>query len=193
MHEKPAKATIKTQTKPTIPHLDGPQVRIVQPHEYKQAAACLAEAFRLDHVVRYSIDTPDHEHLTEQERFEIHKSAMEYVTYAHILQGLVLTVGDDYACVALWLPPGKNIDGWMTALRSGLWRLAYKLSKEGKTRFFDEFIPLLSRTKLEILEERDKKSWYLNYIGTKPEGRGRGYARKLIEHVTKMVRSATKH
>lgn len=29
------------------------QVRIVSPHEYKEAAACLAEAFRDDHVVRY--------------------------------------------------------------------------------------------------------------------------------------------
>jgi ribosomal protein S18 acetylase RimI-like enzyme len=77
----------------------------------------------------------------------------------------------------------------MTAIRSGLWRLGYKLSKEGKARFFDEFVPLLSRTKLEVLGERDQNSWYLNYIGTKPEGRGRGYARKLIEYVTKMVSS----
>lgn len=29
------------------------QVRLVRPHEYKEAAACLAEAFRDDEVVRY--------------------------------------------------------------------------------------------------------------------------------------------
>jgi len=162
-------------------------VRTVAPHEYKQAAACLAEAFRLDNIVRYAVDTPDRMHLSEDERFEMHKAAMEYVTYAHCLQGLVLTVGDNFDCVALWLPPGKNIDDWLTVLRSGMWRLSWKLSREGKVRFFDEFLPLLHHTKQEILGERDNKSWYLNYIGTKPAARGQGYARKLIEYVTKMA------
>ncbi|EXJ78464.1 hypothetical protein A1O1_08864 [Capronia coronata CBS 617.96] len=169
----------------TTPNKDG--VRIVAPHEYKEAAACLAEAFRLDNVVRYAIDTPDQTHLSEEERFDLHRAAMEYVTYAHCLQGLVLTVGDNYDCVALWLPPGKNIDDWYTLLRSGMWRLSYRLSKEGKIRFFEEFLPLLHYTKQEILGDRDDQSWYLNYIGTKPEARGKGYGRKLIESVTKMA------
>jgi ribosomal protein S18 acetylase RimI-like enzyme len=186
IHEKPSSIADKFSLT-TTPNKDG--VRIVAPQEYKQAAACLAEAFRSDNIVRYAIDTPDRMHLSEEERFEMHKSSLEYVTYAHCLQGLVLTVGDNFDCVALWLPPGKNIDDWMTILRSGMWRLSWKLSKEGRTRFFDEFLPLLSRSKQEVLGERDDNSWYLNYVGTKSEARGRGYARKLIEYVTKMVRS----
>ncbi|KAI1610965.1 hypothetical protein EDD36DRAFT_308461 [Exophiala viscosa] len=170
---------------PTTTTNDG--VRIVAPHEYKEAAACLAEAFRFDKIVRYAIDTPDHEHLSDEERFQLHKSCLEYVTYAHCLQGLVLTVGQNYDCVALWLPPGKNIDDWITILRSGMWRLSYKLSKEGRTRFFDEFLPLLHETKLEILGERDNNSWYLNYVGTKPESRCKGFAKKAIQHVTKLA------
>jgi len=137
--------------------------------------------------VRYAIDTPDRMHLSEEERFEMHKTALEYVTYAHCLQGLVLTVGDNFDCVATWLPPGKNIDDWLTIIRSGMWRLNWKLSKEGRIRFFDEFLPLLHDTKQEVLGERDHTSWYLNYIGTKAEARGRGYARKLIEYVSKMA------
>lgn len=187
VHEKRSSIADKLASTTT----DENGVRIVAPHEYKEAAACLAEAFRLDEVVRYAIDTPDRMHLSEEERFDLHKAAMEYVTYAHCLQGLVLTVGDNYDCVALWLPPGKNIDDWFTMLRSGLWRMSYKLSKEGKIRFFEEFLPLLHRTKQEILGERDQKSWYLNYIGTKPESRGKGYARKLIDYVMKMVRFCT--
>ncbi|KAG9781334.1 putative N-acetyltransferase [Exophiala dermatitidis] len=168
---------------------DGVRVRIVSPHEYKEAAACLAEAFRHDDVVRYAIDTPDRMHLSDEERFNLHKATMEYVTYAHCLNGLVLAVGenDNYDCVALWLPPGKNIDDWFTILRSGMWRLNFQLSKEGKVRFFDEFLPLLHRTKQEVLGDRDHRSWYLNYIGTKPEARGKGYARKLIDYVMKMA------
>jgi ribosomal protein S18 acetylase RimI-like enzyme len=65
------------------------------------------------------------------------------------------------------------------------------LSKEGKLRFFDEFLPLLHDTKQEVLGERDAQSWYLNYVGTKPEARGKGYARKVIQYVTKLVSLAT--
>ena len=163
------------------------EVRIVEPREYKQAAACLAEAFRDDHVVRYSIDTPDRIHLTDDERFKMHVDSMEYVTYAHCLNGLVLTIGEDFDCVALWLPPGKNIDDWWTIIRSGMWRLNWSLSQEGKERFFKEFLPLLGRSKAEVMGERDGDSWYLNYIGTKPSARGKGYAKKLVGYVTDQV------
>lgn len=87
------------------------------------------------------------------------------------------------------MPPGKNMDDWCTILRSGLWRLNYKLSAEGKKRFFHEFLPLLHDTKHNVLAERDDESWYLVYVGTKASARGKGYARKLIEDVTKQVSS----
>ena len=79
------------------------------------------------------------------------------------------------------------MDDWCTILRSGMWRLNYKLSAEGKRRFFGEFLPLLHDTKTEVMGARDDDSWYLVYIGTKVKGRGKGYARKLIEYVTKTV------
>jgi ribosomal protein S18 acetylase RimI-like enzyme len=82
------------------------------------------------------------------------------------------------------MPPGKNMDDTLTVLRSGMWRLFYKLSSEGRARFFSEFLPLLHDAKHSVLGDRDPHSWYLVYIGTKEGSRGRGYARKLIEHVT---------
>lgn len=80
------------------------------------------------------------------------------------------------------------MDDFCTIIRSGMWRLNYKLSKEGKKRFFDEFLPLLHDTKHDVMGDRDDKSWYLVYIGTKKEARGKGLARKLIEYVTNIVR-----
>ena len=52
MHEKtiPINSIGLKKSIPTMPY---DQVRVVRPDEYKQAAACLAEAFRDDHVVRY--------------------------------------------------------------------------------------------------------------------------------------------
>lgn len=86
------------------------------------------------------------------------------------------------------MPPGKNMDDWWTVLRSGMWRLLFRLSREGKTRFYKEFLPLLHDTKQRVLKERDDKSYYLVYLGTKPSARGKGYARKLMEHGLAMVR-----
>jgi len=88
--------------KPTTivpPLTDG--VRVVTAAEYKQAAACLAEAFSEDDVARYFIDVPDREHWTEEEKWALHVEILEYITYAHILKGLVTTVGD-FEGVALW-------------------------------------------------------------------------------------------
>ena len=82
------------------------------------------------------------------------------------------------------MPPGENMDDYATILRSGMWRLQYQLSKEGRKRFFNEFLPLLGDTKAQVMGERDNDSWYLVYIGTRPSGRGKGYARKVIEYVT---------
>jgi GNAT superfamily N-acetyltransferase len=163
------------------------QIRVVPPSEYKAAAQSLAEAFAEDDVVRYPIDAPDRSHWTEAERFQLHRQALEYITYAHCVKGLVTTVGDDYGCVALWMPPGKNMDDWFTILRSGMWRLKFQLSSKGKERFFKEFLPLLHTTKEEVMGERDADCWYLVYLGTKLASRGKGYARKLVEHITERV------
>lgn len=83
------------------------------------------------------------------------------------------------------MPPGNNMDDFLTILRSGMWRLNYKLSTEGKKRFFGEFLPLLHDVKALVLGNRDPQAWYLVYIGCKPAARGKGYARKLIEDVSK--------
>ena len=79
------------------------------------------------------------------------------------------------------------MDDWLTIIRSGLWRLNFQLSKEGRKRFFDEFFPLLHDTKAQVMGARDDHSWYLVYIGTRASGRGKGYARKVVEYVTKQA------
>jgi len=66
------------------------------------------------------------------------------------------------------------MDDLMTLFRSGLSRLLYQLNREGRTRFYSEFLPLLHDTKARVLgPERDRDSWYLVYIGTFPSGRGK--------------------
>jgi ribosomal protein S18 acetylase RimI-like enzyme len=82
------------------------------------------------------------------------------------------------------MPPGTNMDDYLTMFKSGMWRLNYRLSAEGKRRFYNEFLPLLHDTKHGTLGARDADSWYLVYIGASLRGRGKGNASKLIRHVT---------
>lgn len=86
------------------------------------------------------------------------------------------------------MPPGKEIDDWYTVLRSGMWRLYFQLSSEGRQRYYNELLPLLHDTKAEVLGERDENAYYLVYLGTKPHARGRGYARKLLQTMIARVR-----
>ena len=85
------------------------------------------------------------------------------------------------------MDPGANMDNFCTMFRSGMWSFHWKLSKEGRKRFFDEFMPLLHNTKHEVLGKEEAKSWYLVYIGTRPGSRGKGYAKALIENITQKV------
>lgn len=80
----------------------GDGVRILTLAEYKEAALSLAEAFKDDHTSQYFTHTPDRAHWTEQQRWELHVKVMEYITYAHLLKGLVVSAGPNYDCVALW-------------------------------------------------------------------------------------------
>ena len=97
LKQKPKTASAAVTVLP--PLTDG--VRVVTAAEYKKAAQCLAEAFGQDDVARYFIDVPDRLHWTEEEKWALHVEILEYVTYAHILKGLVTTVGD-FEAVALW-------------------------------------------------------------------------------------------
>ncbi|KAL3955741.1 hypothetical protein ACCO45_011304 [Purpureocillium lilacinum] len=95
-------------------------------------------------------------------------------------QGVATAIGPDYEAIALWTPPGKFNDDWWATLWSGTWRLWYLLPSEARRRFFTELVPALHDAREQVMGERNNDCWYLGYIGTKPNARGRGYASKLI-------------
>jgi hypothetical protein len=77
-------------------------VRVLCLHEYKQAAATLAEAFKDDESSWYFLDTPDREHWSREQKWNLHVQIFEYIVYAHLMKGLVLGSGPNYECVACW-------------------------------------------------------------------------------------------
>ena len=77
-------------------------VRILKKSEYKQAALCLAEAFKDDEVVQYAIQTGDRKKSTPEKDWKLHLHMMECIVYAHCMSGVATVVGPNYDCVALW-------------------------------------------------------------------------------------------
>ena len=78
------------------------KIRILGLHEWREAALTLAEAFKVDDVSMYFIDTPDRAHWTPEQKWQLHLRINEFITYAHLLKGMVVCAGDDYDCVGLW-------------------------------------------------------------------------------------------
>lgn len=76
-------------------------------------------------------------------------------------------------------------DSW-TTFRSGMWRLWFQLTAEGRRRYNEE-MTVLGEVKEEVMGDRDNECYYLVYIGTKPNARGRGYAGKLIRDMIAKV------
>ncbi|KAK4454300.1 hypothetical protein QBC34DRAFT_393042 [Podospora aff. communis PSN243] len=159
-------------------------VRVLGMDECREAALTLAHAFAADEYAQYLVDpgdVSDGASISPEDKWKLHVDIMTYAVAAHCLGGLVTCIGPDYDSVALWLPPGKDLDGWVTLLRSGMWRLYFTLSAEGRKRYFDEVLPLLHDTKAQVLGDRDHEAWYLVFLGTKPNSQGRGYGRRLVE------------
>jgi hypothetical protein len=81
------------------------EVRVLGIAEYSQAAQCLGEAFAVDEVARYFIDTDDMAAYSEEYKYKLHCDILRYITAAHCYKGIVTTIGPNYDAVALWYVP----------------------------------------------------------------------------------------
>ncbi|ANB15236.1 N-acetyltransferase (predicted) [Sugiyamaella lignohabitans] len=158
-------------------------VHKIKPADYKKAARVLATSFGDEFISGY-LAVGDG--CSAEQCNRLNQELLEYIVYAHIIHGIALEVGD-FQGIALWMPPGGNLEHWSTIFMSGMWRMVYKLGSNGRYRYFRGFLPFLTKTKRETLGDDDLKTWYLTYIATSAEARGKGYSRKLVEYVTEMV------
>ncbi|KAG4223168.1 hypothetical protein PC116_g28360 [Phytophthora cactorum] len=182
-HVSNSVSLVELKKRSLIPQKWEGQVRAIGISEYKEAALSLAQAFATDELAQYVLDTDDMVGYDDETKWRLHVDIFNYIVAAHCYKGVVTTIGPDYEGVALWMPPGKEMDDWLTVCRSGMWRLYYQLSAEGRKRYYKELMPVLHDTKAEVMGDRDNDCYYLVYLGTKPSGQRRGYARKLIEQM----------
>jgi hypothetical protein len=95
-------STITLEKKRSLSPDTDEEVRMVPIAEYEHAAMSLAEAFAVDEVARYFLDTDDMAAYTEEYKYKLHCDIMRYVTAAHCYKGIVTTIGPNYDAVALW-------------------------------------------------------------------------------------------
>ena len=161
-------------------------------------AECFNESFKGDPAYDYFVNcdgnTPEQQHAAGFGMFK-------YVASAALLQG-----GEIHAIVdpsnpevllacAIWLRPGASMkDSWYMWFRSGMWRYSYILGKESKHNFLEDYMGKSTGVKYDITKKygHGRDFWYLNFLGTIPSARGKGYSRTLIKYITDQA-DATKH
>ncbi|OTB08166.1 hypothetical protein M426DRAFT_201956 [Hypoxylon sp. CI-4A] len=182
-HVSNSVSLVEFKKRSLVPEKWEDQVRAIGISEYKEAALSLAQAFATDELAQYLLDADDMVGYDDEAKWRLHVDIFNYIVAAHCYRGIVTTIGPDYEGVALWMPPGKEMDDWLTVIRSGMWRLHYQLSAEGRKRYYQELLPVLHDAKAQTMGDRDNDCYYLVYLGTKPNGQRRGYGRKLIEQM----------
>ncbi|KAI1760867.1 hypothetical protein GGR53DRAFT_60871 [Hypoxylon sp. FL1150] len=182
-HVSNSVSLVELKKRSLIPEKWEDQVRAIGISEYKEAALSLSQAFATDELAQYILDADDMAGYDDETKWRLHVDIFNYIVAAHCYKGIVTTIGPDYEGVALWMPPGKEMDDLLTIMRSGMWRLYYQLSADGRKRYYNELLPVLHQAKVDTMGDRDSECYYLVYLGTKPSGQRRGYGRKLIEQM----------
>jgi hypothetical protein len=102
MEQNNKNGTFTLEKKRSLSPESSEEVRVLGIAEYEQAAQSLAEAFAVDEVARYFIDTDDMAAYSDEYKWKLHVDILRYVTAAHCYKGIVTTIGPDYDAVALW-------------------------------------------------------------------------------------------
>ncbi|ODV96741.1 hypothetical protein PACTADRAFT_74358 [Pachysolen tannophilus NRRL Y-2460] len=170
--------------------IDTLEVEIVDASNYRKAAKTLQIAFVDDKFAEYLTKPIQSQFLKEQVELAIFEASV----YSSILDGLVVAIRDKeaekidpnapfLACACFTKPDSTS--GFWSMVRAGYLKVAWLANKECRRRVFQEQYPLLNETKSKVLGKDYDESWYLSDIGTTPNARGKGCARKLLEYVYK--------
>ena len=150
--------------------MDRPQTCVANPKQYPAAAASLTEAFLEDPVLSYLFEDEEHRPLLLS-AFFANRLASRAETDL-----LLLPSGYEKSAAALWEKPEK--DSQNDSSFSGA--IAAAVTVLGEQWVTDRLLNLgpLFEAKPET------KHWYLAFVGTRPEVRGKGLASALIAEIT---------
>ena len=146
-------------------------VSVASSGHYPNAISCLTRAFQDDPVLAYLFEDEQQRPLLLSAFF-----ANRIAVNSPTDQLLVPIEPDDSSAAALWERPEKDLnnDSTFSAMVAGLTAIL------GQDWITDRLVNLF------VLGEAKPKipHWYLGFVGTRPESRGKGLASALIKSVT---------
>ena len=152
--------------------MDHSETCVADPKQYPDATASLTEAFLEDPVLSYLFEDEEHRPLL-QSAFFANRMASRPDTDV-----LLLPSGYEKLAAALWEKPEKNSEN--DSSYSGA--IAAAVAVLGEQWITDRLLNLNP-----LFEAKPKTPhWYLAFIGTRPEARGKGLASLLISAITKI-------
>ncbi|ODV96738.1 hypothetical protein PACTADRAFT_1323 [Pachysolen tannophilus NRRL Y-2460] len=172
----------------TTTNVDTLEVEIVDASTFQKAAKTLQIAFQEDKFAHY-LTKPIESPILKQ---KVDLALFEASVFSSILDGLVVAIRDKeaekidpnapfLACACFTKPDCDS--GFWDRVYSGNFKRELLANQICRRRVFEEQFPLLDDTKDEVLGDQSSIAWYLADIGTTPNARGKGCARKLLEYV----------
>lgn len=140
-------------------------------------SALYKDAFQHDPVVTYLLNN-----------FSVSARQAYLLTYFQRLLGAAglnaaeFLEADDWASAAVIMPPGSRVDNLWTLIPAGLIGMVYQVGLRGSYRMLGEYVPLADSMKAKGLRGW-KRYYYVFYVATKEEERGRGLSSALLRQV----------
>ncbi|UJO16112.1 uncharacterized protein CLAFUR5_04723 [Fulvia fulva] len=143
--------------------------------EYKEkTATLLSEIFISDPVIRFMLSGLD-----DTTRLSYMHEYFSALTKAAMLNNATFQEASSWTCVAIWLPPGKKVDNPLTILQAGILQAVLKLGFNGIKKMLWDYQGQAEALKKKELEK--ERFWYLFFIATVVEARGKGLATGVVE------------
>ncbi|UNI13365.1 hypothetical protein JDV02_000115 [Purpureocillium takamizusanense] len=144
------------------------------------AAAVLAPVFEDDPAITYVLNS-----LPRQERIAYLPAYFTALLTAAALNRAVFYEAASWQCTSVVMPPGEDVGNPWTLIPAGLVDMLRRIGFGGCKKMIWEFTNLTGNAKKRELGK--EKYYYIFFIGTAVEGRGRGLASRLIEEAKKLA------
>lgn len=141
-----------------------------------QTATLYASAFANDPVQTYILNALP----APRRKIYLHEYFTRLLTAA-ALNAAIFSSTDEGSAYAVVIPPGYQVDNPWTMLRAGILSVLWNLGAKGCWKMLGEFEPLTLAAKTKGLKGAGVKHYYVFFVATAEEHRGKGLSSALIQ------------
>ncbi|TVY78233.1 putative N-acetyltransferase [Lachnellula suecica] len=134
------------------------------------AATVFSNAFKTDPTINYLLSS-----LPAAERELYRPKFFQVLASAAILNGGTIEEIDDFKSCGIMMPPGKDVGNPLSWVQAGFVGMLWKLGIGGVRKMLNEIEPLKEGPKAKALLTNERY-YYVFFLGTDEEARGRGIA-----------------